>query len=479
AGRFEYLTTYYQELESDFLLELGRDMTSEMYSELEHRFPRFAPMLRMVIAQEEFRGGHADYFKQNVISYDRSPLFDRCRTPWSDFRETPSMVRQAVTYSLQLLRRKYETEFAGLISDALPHWEPRCGIHEFDDLRFEPWAIPSRSTLAKVGDRLQDQLALRSILEWRREEWRSPLPVYRARKQRYEQVHPKRRHKFRFSAAAVAIRFLDSLPVKKRLQIRKIILNEDRVSVGRPECHAQGLILFCKENLQLRVEHRVSLWGNILQRDVIPYFEDVPLLEAGVKDNSHRFYIYNAHEAIGGWLAEALAVMEAGMPPGSFSFVLDGEPLADISSDVFQRGIHLAVAWELAFREVAAQGTLWPISDGYICYQAGIDFPQNVARLLNQTSVFRCNFNPGRLWDVETLVEERREWHIGNWIQARSQWRDYIDLPPALINWPELLLDNFEIDPQHGSPKPGNINKRSRGRAGGGRRREGRPGRRI
>lgn len=87
----------------------------------------------------------------------------------------------------------------------------------------EPWAMPSRYELAKMSE----VISPRSILE---------------------------RRKWRFSAAAVAINFLNSIPQTTLMKIRKIVLHENRRSVGRPECHGLGLIPFCSQNPKLHME---------------------------------------------------------------------------------------------------------------------------------------------------------------------------------------------------------------------------------
>jgi hypothetical protein len=74
----------------------------------------------------------------------------------------------------------------------------------------------------------------------------------------------ERREKFRYSAAAVAIRWLASTSGQLRDSIRRIILHEDHITVGLAECHAQGLVPFCQENPHLRIERRLSLWKNAL-----------------------------------------------------------------------------------------------------------------------------------------------------------------------------------------------------------------------
>jgi hypothetical protein len=68
---------------------------------------------------------------------------------------------------------------------------------------------------------------------------------------------------FRFSAAAVAIQFLQSIPPSTRFCVRKIILKEDRKSSAYSECHGRGLISFCIENPLLRVERRVNIWRTV------------------------------------------------------------------------------------------------------------------------------------------------------------------------------------------------------------------------
>lgn len=64
--------------------------------------------------------------------------------------------------------------------------------------------------------------------------------------------------KFHFSATAVAIAFLRSVPPATRSQIRTVIIREDHHSECMPLCHAQGLISICQENSLLRVERHVA-----------------------------------------------------------------------------------------------------------------------------------------------------------------------------------------------------------------------------
>jgi hypothetical protein len=63
-----------------------------------------------------------------------------------------------------------------------------------------------------------------------------------------------------YSATSSAIRFLGSLPTVTRTEVRDVRLHEDRISVAKSASHARGLISLCRENPNLRVERRVSLW---------------------------------------------------------------------------------------------------------------------------------------------------------------------------------------------------------------------------
>ena len=91
----------------------------------------------------------------------------------------------------------------------------------------KPWTIPSDDELAQLDDVRADSFRESPI--WKRVKWR-------------------------FSAAAVAIEFFKSLSPETLLRIRKVVLTEDRLSVGRPECHGLGLIQFCLQNANLRIE---------------------------------------------------------------------------------------------------------------------------------------------------------------------------------------------------------------------------------
>jgi hypothetical protein len=76
-------------------------------------------------------------------------------------------------------------------------------------------------------------------------------------------VHPDRfcynpHVDYAYSAAAVAIDYLRSLPEAQRRALGTIILTEDHKSVAHPESHARGLIPYCQQYRNLRVKRHVS-----------------------------------------------------------------------------------------------------------------------------------------------------------------------------------------------------------------------------
>ncbi|KAF4470851.1 hypothetical protein FALBO_2238 [Fusarium albosuccineum] len=406
AGRFEYLTSFYHEIEKDLVIHLG------LTSDLAFRSEGLSSEINF-------------HFRRNFIETDNDEL--------------ACTVDDAVTYSLRLLRQKVPEKF----NESVVHDDsPGCfKPHEFDGLRFDPWAIPSPAELARVGGLLQDGEVWKSL-----QEWQSDPNLDEKSRVGYRQA-------FRFSAAAVAIRFLDQLTPTRRLNLRKMVLHEDHFSVGRSECHALGLIPFCKENRQLRVERRANLWRNVLQERLLPAFRRLAEVEADVS-KAERLCEIGAESSLprlNAWLGNADAVIDAGMPVDSFTFVLDGEPALDMSSEFFQQVVHHKIAWELAFRHCFC-------SSGEIDFRldtcvANIRLIRAMDHLVNQTSILSCNFNPGQFWDVDRIVERHREWSMEDWSEKWTELelsggiRRFCRLAPPLPSWSSMQLANFERKP--------------------------------
>ncbi|KAM5380097.1 hypothetical protein ACJZ2D_003744 [Fusarium nematophilum] len=190
-----------------------------------------------------------------------------------------------------------------------------------------------------VGDHFQDESTREELQKWWGRPWSSHYRVFNAyQKEEYEKARRRYRQKVHFSTAAVAIRLLDCFPAQ-RLNLRRIVLHEDHVSVGNAARHTQGMVRFRQENSQLRVTRRVSLWGNIFQQGQMPTVKNLAALEDGIRTQGggYRLTACCFMLTVVEWLSEALASMEDGMPAGSFAFILDGEPALALSLGIFRR----------------------------------------------------------------------------------------------------------------------------------------------
>ncbi|KAK0736564.1 hypothetical protein B0T21DRAFT_367183 [Apiosordaria backusii] len=249
---------------------------------------------------------------------------------------------------------------------------------------------------------------------------------------------------FRFSAAAAAIHFLSQMSPTTRRHLRRIILNEDAESSPFPQSHARGLIPFCLENPGLRIERRLSLWGNVFLRHGYgnAWFEFGPLYSFRRLDEVHstipecvpplselaRLSPQWISDCLSFWLAEALVLCEAGMPINVFSLTLDAGPMRETTSHIFHDVVHRDAAWQRAIRTrfgpdgesdglassswVQQNGALWASCRIYKC----TGFPEALAALACGTSFrgvhFGSNFDAGAPWsaaEVERLVEKHSE----------------------------------------------------------------------
>lgn len=168
--------------------------------------------------------------------------------------------------------------------------------------------------------------------------------------------------KYRFSAAALAIRFLSRLPVDLRMHLRKVRLHEDSVSVAYPETHGQGLIRFCIENLKLHIERRLDLWRNVFQSlrrvDEVESFaftlEKSWLTDTTNSDRGPGLWSLTLTDKVALWMMEALALLPLGMPKESFTLVFDGGEAPEKCSDIFEQIVQRDAVWQAALEIVAA-----------------------------------------------------------------------------------------------------------------------------
>lgn len=119
-----------------------------------------------------------------------------------------------------------------------------------------------------------------------------------------------------------------------------------------PECHARGLMPFCRENSSLRVSRLANVWACV----VIPNLTLDGDTELGERIEPPMF-----HKSIAPRIAEAAAQPSLGMPKDQFTLVFNGEPYPELAAEVFDF-VSRATAEQAAMDEWQAPGLLAPLS---------------------------------------------------------------------------------------------------------------------
>ncbi|KAM0471379.1 hypothetical protein ACHAP7_009154 [Fusarium lateritium] len=431
AGCFDCILNCQMKQRHRLVIYLGRFLTPEITSQIKAKFPWFLPVLDYAVrvhrTDNDFSNFWAPHWGISVSLLRGSKFFH------SD-RPSNSALCRAVKFTLRLLAKDPGPELRKEIEYALRKLEAHGGLSAFLDQQFESWDIPGISVLEDCGGRLYDDQIWISLHDWHPD----------AGKQ-YEY-----RFKWRFSATSVAIRFLKHLPLSTRLSVQNVVVREDRVAVGHPSCHAIGLIPFCKENARLRVDLRVSMVNNMFQRKLLSGYHSVEQLEEFVShdpgEQAFSMAIMPIFGELKDWLNEALSLIDAGMPAGSFTLTLDGENAIDLCSDIFQRHVLEKLAMQKAFERINPRrpGKL-PLEWFSICWRTPT---VGIEHLVKQTSFLRSNFHPGIMLEIDKLVADRLDYSREEWEKDLMPSPSY-DFPPS-VHVPRLgplAMENFERRP--------------------------------
>ncbi|KAK4164621.1 hypothetical protein QBC43DRAFT_317256 [Cladorrhinum sp. PSN259] len=354
-------------------------------------------------------------------------------------------------------------------------WADNPNLSALLQFQDRPWAIPTKSELSQLEiNQVTRMMALEKI----------PIPHAddgSASPTEHGSIWRRARAKLRFSAASVAIRFLNSLSPEKRLWIRNVVVLEDASSVPYPECHALGLIPFCQENPKLRIDRRVNLWRNILL-DAKDWFrggifrswrDDLPAVVeeragwwAPMGENG-EIMADQITALIAEWLSEASVLCDAGMPRGVFTLTIDGDPAPEQSSEIFAKYVHRDAAWQIVAEEhfMAADTANHLQPHDFInvwngerirAYQCK-NFPQVLADMVDGTSTYgvrvRSNFDPGPMWtrtELNGMIQEvkRDGLTAEDWAQqwSSSRWTGGYWTRSPLPKFRDLLFEDVIRD---------------------------------
>lgn len=358
----------------------------------------------------------------------------RKRLDWENYwGEVPSLQRQAVLETLRLISARgcwsgkaWESveEGPGAFDYRVPTPDLATYLLRYHSL-YKPWTIVEDDVIHDINADIHHPAHFRYLHCTEEEYERRRLEISRG-------TCDPSPDSYYLTAASIAIHFLESIPAQRR-NIRNIILDEMHPCWAYSECHGLGFIEFCKENPDLRIERRANLWRSIFHsnRDGVRRMGHIGIDQNDITSNVAR------------WVIEALALVPAGMPPGSFTLVLDGNPAPEQSTQFFQR-IHRDAAWQTALGESFDRGILPKPAyhdrrrmEVYI-YE---DFPQALKDISRGTCrAVRANFDVGESWDVEAVIEAHREWKLVDWEREWDLTIDYQTAPP-LPAWDDLYRE--------------------------------------
>ncbi|KAK2031042.1 hypothetical protein LX32DRAFT_637549 [Colletotrichum zoysiae] len=439
AGRFGLLIKELSDARGRLVNRIHPDILSvphDMLERLKEAYPRFAPYLDLLPDRRRLRRHMEGWLETDV-------------GPPGCCGETPSAFRQfqrAVLQDIADNRHRFDAEQLEDFEDGLFKLEieamclPYIEIGRVLDVDPNPWDIPTaygvEVMISSAGSEVEEQVA---------REWDHLDQNYGSCDQFI---------KYRYSAAAVAIRFLAFLSKESRLSLRNIILNEDRVAVGFAESHGLGLIPYCRENLRLRIKRQVSMWRTVFLTTTTNYWgrcHGYPW-EDGLRANEISY-------AVATWIAEALELGPAGMPPGSFTLSLEGDGAC---STIFKTVIQRDAAWQTAIdcclernllprlswgkrrrdcrnKSYGEEGETWHTRNMWYVLEA---FPQAIRDMTTGDSIVTSNFDLGESWDVERLVEENKGWTMQDWKVAWHRNSDFFQPDPPLPRWDRLVHEH-------------------------------------
>ena len=360
-------------------IQAPRLMTEAIEKEVSLKYPQFSPILPKLGAL----GGRA-----NTLG------------------EPPSTYRDFVHFTLNLLYdRKHNPKVGGKRSE-----RQRRSLRKVNP---EPWLTPNegrppRGQEGKFGHCARDKHRRELVATYDRE-LQQLVDITRTHNRVGSVKHS-------LSAATCAIRFLRSLRVETRENVRQVELVEDRESISFPECHGRGFIPFCRAHPNLRVHRRVSLWANVFP--VSSTLRYTIAISTGRPLEDDRLDSSYVSRAVAKWMAEASILPSLGMPEGSFKLTFQCDSAPEETTQVFQI-LQRDAAWQTALDLSYARRLLprptWiqrRLRRGYI-YKT---FPELLEQVTNgDHSFIHCDFAPGTACDPEEIIGERRDDSVDQW----------------------------------------------------------------
>ncbi|KAF5556480.1 hypothetical protein FNAPI_5705 [Fusarium napiforme] len=447
------LIRFHTVLLSELLIRMRRCVTPEMFDQVEDVAPQYVGCIKELISVYLRSDGHPRFppvdFRA-VTDFDNEAVLTGANLDWCD---STVGFQRAIVCILHQVNLKNAADMAEAINEVLPGWSDSFSPEELFNLSFDHWDIPSLFCLREAAERLQRHRFLDSVGNWHRVQDNDSgfLDV------RYKGPRYRYRRKYWFSATAVAIRFLKRLSSAQRGYLRKLVLNEDRISVGFPESHAMGMIPFCKENPMLHLEQRVDVWNNLVMSSERPTAHRlINMFFERSEPEAGEFYSIDDIDApdqdsyFTNWVVHGLEVVKAGMPAGSWSVVFDGDPDLNLATDLFTTLIKRTIVWHSFYSDC--------VSLGLFTNQIHPDYPfatvtsDGRAPERKRSSIFQCNFNLDRPWNLDKIAadhnihNDKHEGRLSFWQNSLNSESEPIDfrISSPTVDIRKLRLVCFE-----------------------------------
>lgn len=396
AAYVKLIVPYKSYVQRCLLFHLRLLVTPDMY---EHSIPSFARYMPSIKAEL------ATLISRNVETLPFQPPWrdahDRLRVT-GGFWSNSIILDRAIAHVLKAIANRYPQEFLAAIDQRRPGWSASHSVMDFFDRTLLPWEVPSLARLTTLAEEWQLVKRADRNAGWYEKDYvdtTSRGPIFQYRRKHY------------FTAASMAIRFLNRLPEVQRLGIRNLVINEDRASCPRAECHPVGLIPFCKENRKLHIDHRINLWRNFILKSDGYSLDDTARgvattpFEPDRLSQTHQVFKLSLTRGFVEWVVNTVEILEQGMPRESYTLTLDGGPDLNYSTHMFNTLMKRAVIDLTSSSEV--------IDSGIFAATDHPDYPlmtrpsmTEISPTETRSSLLQCNFTLDQPWDYRKLVEE-------------------------------------------------------------------------
>ncbi|CVL06908.1 uncharacterized protein FMAN_12001 [Fusarium mangiferae] len=460
AAAVDFISTYHHFLQLSMLIRLRHCLTSDMYEQPIKQYSKYMPLIVKGIADIISRERRSPKFNAELL--EMVHIRDFMERPGSDSKAGNPLAisiydnnvsrNRTYAYLLRKIANQYPEKFKEAIDKFLPGWtdcKPRPAS-DFFSLGFDLWAIPSLPQVTAMVEQLQLTERWDRLDQWHYSE--VGKEGFSGTKYCYQRKHF-------FSAAALAIRFLNNISQAQRLFINNLILNEDRMAVGHPECHIIGMIPFVEENPSLLIKHKVNLWRNILPRSAKIEVSSFPTTNESNVDlpesvpSPHQVFSNWAGKEISHFIMHTMEALREGLPATSYSFVFDGEPDSNHSTETFKYLMELPIAWITNHTDCVAEGLLAsPESSGYPFMTVPSSDEHISGR--ERTSIIECNFTLDQPWDYKHIAGNDNR-NINRWKtldkvhrfanETDGEYADKLDVSNGIVDWMKIKGEYFEM----------------------------------